>query len=180
LSVFAGKVIQGSCDVGEVGDKGTIEVAESKKAANFFYSGGCRPVSDSLDFDRVHTDLAIANDYSQVFNLLLMEVTFLWFEEKVMLCQFIQDMGNVEAVKDIIICGSNDNIIHVNLDPSFLDFVLEYFIHHCLEGGWRVMQAKEHYCRLKQSFTSFECSFPLVTFFESDVVISPMNIELGE
>jgi hypothetical protein len=69
----------------KVGNEGTVKVAESKEAANFLYSSGCWPVGDSFDFDWVHPNFAIANDYPQIFHFLLMEVAFLWFKEEVVL-----------------------------------------------------------------------------------------------
>jgi hypothetical protein len=72
-----------------VGNESAIKVAESKEAAYFLYSGGYRPISDSFNFNRVHPNLAIADDYSQVLDFLLMEVTFFRFKEEVVFHQFI-------------------------------------------------------------------------------------------
>jgi hypothetical protein len=49
-----------------------------------------------------------------------------------------------------------------------------------LKGCRRVCETKEHYRRLKESFTGFEGGFPLISLFDADVVISPSYIEFGE
>jgi len=46
-----------------------------------------------------------------------------------------------------------------------------------LESGWRVGETEEHYGRLEQSFWSEEGGFPFISFFDSNVVISPLNID---
>ena len=40
-----------------------------------------RPLADSSDLNRVHHNLVLQDDQSQVFNLLLVEFTFLQMEE---------------------------------------------------------------------------------------------------
>ena len=53
-------------------------------------------------------------------------------------------------------------------------------VHHCLESGWRICQAKEHDSRLKESLISDESGLPLVSIIDPDVIISPSNIEFGK
>ena len=43
-----------------------------------------------------------------------------------------------------------------------------------------VTETKEHYGGLKESFVGDEGCLPLVTIFDVDIVVPPMNIELGE
>jgi len=40
-----------------------------------------RPVIDSGNFNKVHCNLVLRDDQSEVFNLLPMELTLLWMEE---------------------------------------------------------------------------------------------------
>jgi hypothetical protein len=76
-------------------------------------------------------------------------------------------------------CG-NKNVIHIDNDVSGSDFFPEDGVHHCLKGGKGISEAKEHDQRLKKSSVGFECGFPFVTFFHSDIVVSPLDIELGK
>jgi hypothetical protein len=56
--------------------------------------GGCRPVSNRLDLDRVHFDMSFPNDYSEVFHFLFVEMTLFRLQEKVMFSKFAQDMSD--------------------------------------------------------------------------------------
>jgi hypothetical protein len=58
--------------------------------------------------------------------------------------------------------------------------LLEYRVHHHLKGGRRVSEPEEHDCGLEKSFGGKESSFPLISVFDVDVVISPSDIKLGE
>ena len=49
-----------------------------------------------------------------------------------------------------------------------------------LEGGGGVGKPKEHHGRFEKSFMGDEGCFPLVTVFDSYVVIPPPYVELGE
>jgi len=49
-----------------------------------------------------------------------------------------------------------------------------------LEGSRGVGQSKEHYSWFKQSFWRFEHGFPFISFFDSDVVVSPSYVEFGK
>ena len=76
--------------------------------------------------------------------------------------------------------GVDKEVIHVNDEPSFGDHISEGVIHKMLEGGRGVGETEEHYGRFEESFMSDESSFPLMSIFDSDIVISPSDIELGE
>jgi len=75
LFVFA------SCNVREVFYKHSVEVAEPQEALYILDCLGSGPFGDSLNFDRVHLDRAVANDHSKVFDLALIEFTLLWLEK---------------------------------------------------------------------------------------------------
>ena len=83
-------------------------------------------------------------------------------------------------MQDFIIFGSNNHIVHIDVEPSLCNFLLEDVIHHCLKGSWGVGQAKEHDCWFKESFTGLEGGFVLVAFFDTNIVVSPVDVELGE
>src|SRR6266545_1374533 len=51
-------------------------------------------------------------------------------------------------------------------------------VHHCLKCSRGVRKTKEHYEGFKRSFTTTKCCFPFVSFFDMDIVITPMNIHL--
>ena len=49
-----------------------------------------------------------------------------------------------------------------------------------LEGGGGISETEEHHCRLKESFVDNEGGFPLMPVFDSDIIVSPSDIKLGE
>ena len=76
--------------------------------------------------------------------------------------------------------GGNEEVIHVDDKPSFGDHVSEGVVHESLEHGRGITKTKEHHSWLKESFVGNEGCFPLMTILDTDVVVSPMNVELGE
>ena len=76
--------------------------------------------------------------------------------------------------------GVNEEIIHVNDKPSFCDHVAKGVIHEALESGRGIGETKEHHDWFKESFMCDEGSFPLMPIFDSDIIVSPSNVELGE
>ena len=79
------EVEEGMSDLGIDVDEATVEVTKTKEGLYFFDFGGTRPFSNSLDFSRVHSYVAIANDNSKVFNGRLVKGAFFRLEVKVVL-----------------------------------------------------------------------------------------------
>ena len=79
-----------------------------------------------------------------------------------MLLEYIQDSGyDLLMVFD---CASvYYNIIHIDHHISFVDEVLEYVIHHGLEGGWTVGKAEEHDQGFEEAPIHSEGGFPLIS-----------------
>ena len=74
----------------------------------------------------------------------------------------------------------NQNVIHIYCDPAFFKFLGENGVHHGLEGGRGIGKAKEHYFWLKQALISNERCFPLVSFLDADIIVSPTDIHFRE
>jgi len=82
----------------------------------------------------------------------------------------------------VIVVGGNEDVVHVDkqfgwvLHPHFP----EHTVHGSLEGCRGVGQPKEHYSGFEQAFGCFEGGLPLVSFFNSDIIIPPSYAEFGE
>ena len=61
-----------------------------------------------------------------------------------------------------------------------VDQVPQDVVHHGLEGGWRVGEAKEHDRRFKESSVGTKGSLPLVPFLYPHVVVTLADVQLGE
>jgi len=70
----------------------------------------------------------------------------------------------------------DQNVIKVNTYHSFHDEVLEYVIHHRLEGSWAIGGSEEHHQGLKQPSVGSKCSLPLIAFSDMNIVVAPSNI----
>ena len=71
-------------------------------------------------------------------------------------------------------------VIHIDLKPSFCNHIGENVVHECLKRGWGIAKPKEHYGGFKESKGGDECSLPLISFSNSDVVVPPADVKLGE
>ncbi len=132
---FLCEIIQRSCYCGEIGNEAAIEIAESKETSDILNHGRSWPFHDSLDFDWIHFDLPLANDHSQVFDLLFVEGAFLRFEEEVMHFYFVEDSINSLLVYLFVVFRCDDKIIHIDFQPSLGNFFTKDVVHHGLKGG---------------------------------------------
>src|ERR1700722_18175685 len=76
--------------------------------------------------------------------------------------------------------GGDQEVVHIDMEPSFVEFLSEDLVHHRLECGRRVTKAKEHDKGFETTAICDEGRFPLIALFDPNIVISPANIELGE
>ena len=75
------------CNGRVISDKPTIEVAETQEGLGLLDCGGDRPLGDASDFGRVHANLAIGNNDTQVFNGGFIKGTLLRFEIEIKLAK---------------------------------------------------------------------------------------------
>ena len=71
-------------------------------------------------------------------------------------------------------------VIHVDLEPLFGNHVGEDVVHERLKGRRGIAEAKEHHGGFIESERGDECCFPLVFLPDTNVVIAPSDIKLGE
>ena len=62
----------------------------------------------------------------------------------------------------------------------FHDEVVEQVVHHGLKGRRAVGKSEIHHQWFVESAVCPESSFPFIAFLDSDIVVSPSDIELGE
>ena len=76
--------------------------------------------------------------------------------------------------------GEDEQVIHVDEEPSLSDHISEGVIHEPLEGGRGVHHPEEHYHGLEEPPMGSKCSFPLVSIFDAYIVVTPSDVELGK
>ena len=76
--------------------------------------------------------------------------------------------------------GEDEEVVHIDDEPSFCDHISKGVVHESLESGGGVSEAKEHDGWFEEAFMSDEGGFPLVSVFDADVVVAPSDIKFGE
>ena len=76
--------------------------------------------------------------------------------------------------------GVDGYIVHVDHYTPFVNEVSEYCVHHGLEGGGRVGQAKEHDHGFVKAFVGDECCLPAIFWFDKHFVVPPFDVKAGE
>src|SRR6266404_3193388 len=81
--------------------------------------------------------------------------------------------------------GGDEDVIHIDDNTSThrekaeLN-VPEDLVHHCLKGTWGICKTKEHDPWFEKTIFSLKGGFFFVSCFNSNIVISPSYIKLGE
>src|SRR5258705_7588803 len=74
--------------------------------------------------------------------------------------------------------GGDENIVHIDEHLSCSDKVLEGVVHHGLKSSRGVAKAEEHNQRFKHPTIGLKSGLPFIAFLNSDVVVSPSDVEL--
>jgi len=166
-------------NVGVVWNELTVEIGEAKEGAYVLDFSWSWPFGDAVEFDRVHGELARFDDHSEVFYLICGKFALLKFEVQIEFSHALEDMLGAFLLGSGV-GGEDEEVIHVDDEPSFCDHVPEGVIHESLESGRGVGEAEEHDSRFKETFMGDEGGFPLMSIFDADVVVAPSNIEFCE
>ena len=116
---------------------------------------------------------------SQVFNLCSFEFAFGGFEAEAMVLHLPKN--EVRSSGKLVECrGKDEDVVHVHNDEVLGDFVVEDFVHECLEGGRGVAESKKHDRRFEESIFGDERCFSTVGFFDANGIVSRSDVEFGE
>ena len=79
-----------------------------------------------------------------------------------------------------VVCGVDQDVIHIDGQPVFAQFFCEYGVHHSLECSGGIRESEEHDSRFEQALIGDEGCLPFVSFFDAYVIVSPAYVEFGE
>ena len=177
--VGMGKVEEGPGDGGEVPDEATVEV--DKAYEGLYVSPVLRggPIVDSSNLNRVHLDLVLRDDQSEVLNLFPIELTLLWAEKQLVFRQYFQDLPDRLFVFLLRPC-KDQNVVQVHYHDFFSYEGPEDVVHHSLEGGGTVGHSKEHYEGFEEAAIGTEGCLPFVSRLDSHVIETPSDVKLCE
>src|SRR5258706_5270025 len=142
--------MKGAGNFGEVPDEPPVEVHEPYEGLDILYFCRLWPVSDPLDLDGVHRYVVLGDDKPEVVQLLTFEFAFLWSEKQLIGVEGLEYLPGDSPM----VCeggGVKEGVIHVADGLIAIDEGVEGVIHHCLEGGGRGAQSKEHDKGFRQS-----------------------------
>src|SRR5258705_4681525 len=96
-------------------DELPIEVYKAKEGLDLLYLCQGRPFCDSADLCWVHGDMVLRDDQSEVLNLLLLKLTFLWLEKQPPPLEGSKDLAdNLPVFREG--GGVDEDVIHVAYD----------------------------------------------------------------
>jgi hypothetical protein len=121
----------------------------------------------------------VQDNEAQVFDLGLCKLALVMSEIEFVLSESFQYQACYSVVLFHCFCKDKD-VIQVDTDHTLSDEILENVIHHGLEDGWAVSETEEHHQRFEESSVGAECSLPFITFLDTDIVVPPVDIKLGE
>src|SRR6266436_3904386 len=160
-------------------NKTTVEVCKTQEGLYFLLAIRCWPFRNPCDLYWVHLRLSMRDDEAQVFNLSPCKLALVMSEIEFVLSESFQYQTCDSVMLFHRLCKDED-VIQVDTDHTLSDEILENVIHHGLEGGWAVSETEEHHQRFEESSVGAECSLPFITFLDTDIVVPPLDIQLGE
>ena len=72
------------------------------------------------------------------------------------------------------------NVVHIDQSFAFVNQIHKFIVYYSLKGRRGVGEAEEHDSGLEKPIACLEGCLPFVTFFDMDIVISPLDTKLGE
>src|SRR5882724_7218288 len=120
------------------------------------------------------------NDWTLVtflgFNHRLLKCTFLCLEEETVLPEDIKDPYHNHMMLFFGLATENEYVIHVDSHNSLVYEFLEDVIHNHMKAHWTVCEAEEHDQGFKQALVHLEGGFPLLSFPDLHIVVSPAEV----
>src|SRR5712671_2024767 len=167
------------CNLGIILDEATIKVAKAEEGLEFLNGLWLGPFGDTRNLGRVHGNRSFRNDDAEVFDRSLVERAFLGFEEEVVFLEAGEDVMG-KGVKEWQGGVEEENIIKVDNKMAFINKVGEDGVHKGLESRGCVTKTKGHDEWLKEAERALEGCFPFITFVDTDVIVTPTDVELCE
>ncbi|SRR5713226_1255443 len=116
------------------------------------------------------------DDDAKVFDRRLVKETLFRFEVEVEMEEAVKDFVS-ESLKLLEVRVEEEDVIEVDNKMTLVDEVLEDVSHERLKGGRGIAKAKGHDKWFKEAEVALKGGFPFVTGFDTNVVITPVDIE---
>src|SRR5258708_24541211 len=160
-------------------DKLPIEVHKAKEGLDLLDLNWGWRFCTSAGLCRIHSDMVFQDDESKVFDLLVLELAFLWLEKQPPPLEGSKDSAdNLPVFREG--GGVDKDVVHVAYDFAMIDELTKDVVHHCLEHHGGVAQSKEHDSWFEQALVSPECGLPLITLLDLHIVEPPVEVKYSE
>ena len=157
-------------------DEAAVKVAKSQERLDFLDFCGGWPVCNTFHFRRVHSDVSLRDEDSEIFDGGLIKGALLWFEVQIVLGKALEDFVR-EGVEFVQSKVKEKYIIEVDDEVSAINQVTKNSVHEGLKGCRGITKAKGHNKGFKESKGAFKSSFPFVAGLDTDVVVSPSDVK---
>src|SRR5438477_4308453 len=116
---------------------------------------------------------------SKIFDNGFFELTLDWFTGKSTFAHRLKNLASpvFNFLKGI---AKDEDIVHINTNASRIQNDFEANIDHTLKRSRSIAKTKKHDQRFEKASIRDKCSFPLITLFDPNIVISPANVNDGE
>ena len=106
--------------------------------------------------------------------------TLFHFKIEAVLTEDVEDLHYNSVVLLPSLAAKYEDVVHVDGRYSLIDQFFENVVHHRLECGETVREAEEHDQRFEKASVCLKGGLPLVSFFDTNIVVSPVNVQLSE
>lgn len=119
------------------------------------------------------------NNHAKVFYFGGGKLVFFQFKMQVEFFYPLENPFGLFGVDNIVV-GEDKEVVHADDKPSFNNEISKQVIHESLEHSRRIHESKAHDCGFKEPLVGDKGSFPLMSIFDLDIVVTLADIELGE
>ena len=140
----------------------SVEVSEPQKALYILNTDWELSISNSSDFDRIHSDFSLSNDEIKILDFFNIKFTFINIKLKTDILKLSENCLNINLMI-LSVLTVDQNIINVNSDKN-IKAVSENVINVALKETWDFTEFKEHDKVFKQTVTDAYSSLLLLPF----------------
>ena len=140
----------------------SVEVSESQKALYILNTGWELSISNSSDFDRIHSDFFLDDNETKIFDFFDIEFAFVNVKLKTGVLKLSENCLNM-SLMIFSVLTVNQNIVNVDSDEN-IKAVSENVIDVALKETWGFTEFKEHDEVFKQTVMSAHSSLSLLPF----------------
>src|SRR5882762_3051440 len=95
----------------------TVESGETEEGTDIFEFIRDRPIHNSLEFDGIHGELTSLKMKTKIFDLVLLELAFFWFQKEAVGFENVEDLTD-DTTMFLQSSSGDEDIIHIDKDST--------------------------------------------------------------